>query len=183
MKESLIGNKDLFAIEYAFFEGDDSHDTEISMYVEGKNILAFDRDGEHLTTRWNLDELAEWLRQFIDNMAEDPFPVECEGQFAAQKDDNARDFDSDDDDVLEAYYEKLYDWNLRHRWHSACSGAILADVYFQLVKDDVEVSWNNEGEEDGVAFQHLNGGAKVKRDVFYSVVDAFLKEYTDHWFS
>ena len=42
MKESLIGNKDLFAIEYAFFEGDDSHDTEISMYVEGKNILAFD---------------------------------------------------------------------------------------------------------------------------------------------
>lgn len=183
IKKTLIGDKQNFGIEYAFLGENDSHETEISMYVEGKNILAFDRNGEHLTTRWNLDELAEWLRKFIDGMSDDPYPVECDGQFAAQKDDNARDFDSDDEAILEAYYEKLYNWNLRHRWHPASSGAILADVYFQLVDNNVEVSWNNEGAEDGVKFLNINGGAKIERNVFYSVVDAFLKEYADHWFS
>ena len=96
MKTSLIGDKQVFGIEYTFLDG--SHDTEIAMYVKGRNILAFERNGQIMTTRWDLDELAMWLRQFINGMAEDPYPVECEGQYAAQKDDAARDFESDDDE-------------------------------------------------------------------------------------
>lgn len=175
-----IGDKEIFAIEYAFCE--DSHDTELAMYVEGKNILAFERNGEQLTTRWNIDELAFWLRTFLEHMEEDPYPVECDGEYAAQKDDAARDFDTDDDAVFEEYYQKLYEWGLRHRWHSASAGAILADVYFQFVGDYIEVSWDNRNIGDGVNFRNLIGGGRVPKKMFWRVVDSFLKEYADHWF-
>ena len=181
MSVRAIGNPNEFSVEYEFF--DDSHDTEISIYVEGENILAFERNGEQLTTRWNLDELAEWLRQFIDEMTEDPFPVDCGGEYAAQKDDAARDFDSDDEEEFDAYYDRLYAWDLRHRWHSASAGAILADVFFQLVGECVEVSWDNEDMNEGVTFRYLTGGARIKKECFCDVVDRFLKEYAEHWFS
>ena len=180
MEKTLIGDKSIFAIEFAFLEA--AHETEIAMFVDGENILAFDRGGQSFTTRWNLDELVEWLRKFIDEMAEDPYPVECEGRYAAQKDDIARDFETEDDDAFDAYYEKLYDWDLRHRWHSASSGAILADVYFQLVGENIEISWNNAGVEEGVCFRSIYGGLSVGKEVFYSVVHAFLSAYSLHWF-
>ena len=180
MEKTLIGDKSIFAIEFAFLEA--AHETEIAMFVDGENILAFDRGGQSFTTRWNLDELVEWLRKFIDEMSEDPYPVECEGRYAAQKDDIARDFETEDDDAFDAYYEKLYDWDLRHRWHSASSGAILADVYFQLVGENIEISWNNAGVEEGVCFRSISGGLSVGKEVFYSVVHAFLSAYSLHWF-
>ena len=181
IQKQLIGNKQTFALEYAFFDG--SHETELSIYVNGINILAFERTGIILTTRWNIDELAMWLRDFIDKMSDDPYPVDCEGQYAAQKDYVARDFDSDDDEIFEAYYQKLYTWNLRHRWHSASSGAILADVFFQQVGDYVEVSWDNRNSEDGIVFLNEIGGASIPKEKFYEIVDSFLKAYACHWFS
>lgn len=181
MANLLIGNKSDFAIEYAFF--DEIYETEIAVYIRDNNILAFEENGSILTTRWNLDELAEWLRRFINTMEEDPYPVEVAGQFAAEKDINARDFDSDDDDAFDAYYDKLDEWNERHRWHPASSGAILADVYFQLMGDFVEISWNNTDCEEDVRFLNTLGGSVVPRNVFEYVVDSFLKAYADHWFS
>ena len=181
MQKKLIGDKCKFAIEYSFCEG--SHDTEIAMYVDGVNILAFDRNGECLTTRWNIDELAMWLRKFIDEMAEDPFPVECEGQFAAQKDDKAREFYTEDIDLFDEYYQKLYEWELRHRWHSASSGAILADVFFQSAGEYVEISWDNRDVENGVSFKNKSGGAKIPKELFRTTVDSFLKQYALFWFN
>ena len=67
--------------------------------------------------------------------------------------------------------------------HPASSGAILANVYFQLVGDNVEVSWNNEDAEDEVRFYSLSGGAKVQKTFFVNVVDEFLKNYALHWFA
>lgn len=181
MQSNLIGDKTTFAIEYSFC--DDSHDTEIALYVEGINVLAFERNGESYTTRWNIDELAIWLRKFIDEMIEDPYPVDCEGAFAAQKDDAAREYDTDDDELFEKYYQQLYDWNLRHRWHSASSGAVLADVYFQLVGSNVEISWDNRDVDEGVTFKSITGGAKVPLETFRAVVATFLTEYALHWFN
>lgn len=180
-QKKIIGDQSRFAIEYSFCN--DAHDTEIAMFINGSNILAYRCNGNQLTTRWNLDELALWLRDFLDEMKEDPYPVDCEGEYAAQKDDAARDFDSDDDAVFDEYYQKLYDWNLRHRWHAASGGAILADVYFQLKDDCVEISWNNKMPEDGVEFLNEIGGARVRRAEFVSIVDEFLKDYAEHWFS
>lgn len=123
------------------------------VFINNKNILAYNKNGEIFTTRWNLDELMIWLREFVDNMQEDPYPIECDGEYAALKDINAREFDSDDDDVLDEYFEKIYGWNLRHRWHYVSNGAILADVYFQLIGDKVEISWNNQETDEEVEFE------------------------------
>ena len=179
MQTQKIGNETCFAIEHTFF--DDSHDTEIAMYIAGKNILAFCREEVELTTRWNLDELTFWLREFLNHMSNDPYPVDADGEYAACKDLAARNFDIDDQEVFDAYYDKLDEWNLRHRWHTASSGAILADVYFQLVNENVEISWNNQEPEDGVIFKNILGGARIPRDQFYAVVNSFLKEYVEHW--
>ena len=169
-----------FAIKYVFF--DETHETELSMLVNGDNILSFKRDGKEMTTRWNLDELALWLRGFLDELKEDPYPVEVEGEYASIKDINAREFDTDDEDEFDVYYDKLDDWNLRHRWHPVSGGAILADLYFQLVNENIEISWNNQEPEEGVEFQYELGGVSIPKVQFFYEMDSFLKAYADHWF-
>ena len=178
--KKLIGNKDYFGISYAFL--DDEKDTEIEMYVNGSNILEFKNLGTIRTTRWNLEELAMWLRNFIDNLREDSYPVEVEGRYAAEKDDNARDFETEDEDEMDKYYDNLQEWYFRHNWHPSSSGAILADVYFQLVGDKVEISWDNRNADEGVEFSYIQGGADIDKEVFVKVVNQFLNDYADHWF-
>ena len=172
-------DKSEISIEYKFFDG--THETEFYLNLNGNNILAFERNNGTYTVRWNLDELVLWLRNFIDNLADDPYPVAAEGEFAAEKDENAREFDSDDEE-FDSYYDMLDDWNMRHRWHTASAGAVLPDVYFQQVGEVIEISWNNNGFEDEVLFKNISGGVRVDKEKFYSVVDLFLKEYADHWF-
>lgn len=166
-----------FKIAYAFFK--ETCETEIELLIDNENILEFEREGQVLTTRWNLDDLARWLRGFMDNMREEAYPVDVAGEYAAIKDINAREFESDDEDEFDAYYDSLDAWNLRHRWHTASNGAILADLYFQLVGENVEISWNNQDSEDGVSFKHKLGGTRIPRDEFTSVVDSFLKAYNE----
>ena len=178
--KKIIGNKDYFGISFAFL--DDEKDTEIEMYVNGSNILEFKKQGAIRTTRWNLDELTMWLRDFIDNLKEDPYPVEVKGRYAAEKDDNARDFESDDEDEMDKYYNNLQEWYFRHNWHHASSGAILASVYFQLVGNNIEISWDNRGLDDGFDFTYLRGGDVIKKDLFIKIVNQFLNDYADHWF-
>lgn len=176
MDNKIIGDINTFAIGYSFIDADT---TEISMYHNNKNILEFERDGSLFTTRWNIDELAFWLRDFINNMCEDPYPVEAEGEFAAHKDQSAREYDNEDDAAFDAYYDKLDEWNLRHRWHPASSGAILADLYFQQVGNTVEISWNNLDADDGIRFLDLEGGFAIDKNIFIDVIDTFLKEYAE----
>ena len=154
MNASITNYPQIFSITYAFF--DESHETEIAMLVNGDNILSFKRNGQELTTRWNLDELI--------------------------KDINAREFDTDDEEEFDSYYDKLDEWNLRHRWHPASGGAILADLYFQLIGDNVEISWNNQDAEEGVEFKYKLGGVRIPREKFSPIVESFLKEYAEHWF-
>ncbi len=47
------------------------------MYMNNCNFLEFEKEGRSLTTRWNLDEIALWLKGFLDDMKEDPYPVDC----------------------------------------------------------------------------------------------------------
>ncbi len=173
-------NTHCFKISYKFY--DKTHETEIALLIDGNNILAFSQNGKTFTTRWNLDELAFWLRNFLNNMAEDPYPVKAEGNYASIKDINARTFDSDDDEEFDAYYDKLDCWNLRHRWHTASEGGILADLYFQLNGNNVEISWNNQNPDKNVHFKYELGGVGVAKEQFCSEVDSFLKAYANHWF-
>ena len=168
-----------FDIQWKFF--DDSKETEVSMFVGGENILAFQREDETLTTRWNLEDLVFWLRDFVDNMKEEPYPVEVHGDFASIKDVNSREFDCEDESEFDAYYDALEAWNLKHRWHRDSGGAILADLYFQQVGDCVEISWNNTDCEEGVTFKFDLGGAYVLKEDFCTKVNFFLNAYADHW--
>ena len=180
MSEVTIGDVNYFAIQYAFF--DDLYSTEISMIVNGDNILSFSRDGEHRTTRWDLDELAEWLRDFIDHMQDDPYPVDVKGGYAALMDWNARDFESEDQEVFDQYYDRLNEWVWRHTWHHARAGAILSDVFFRLVGDQVEISWDNRTAEGGVQFDSVLGCGYVSKKMFVDVMNRFLQDYASHWF-
>ena len=172
----VIGDKTVFAVEYSFI---DDKETELYIYHENINILEFTRKENTFTTRWNLDSISSWLRDFLDNMCEDPYPVDTDGEYVAQKDISAREFDSDDDEEFDAYYDKLDEWNQRHRWHYASDGAIIADVYFQLVGNKVELSWNNNDLYDGVIFSSVMGGCSIDKDTFVNVVEEFLKDYAE----
>ena len=177
-EKMIAGDKNEFAIKYCFF--DDDKQTEISMFVKGKNILEFKRNGMFLTTKWDLTDIAIWLRNLIENAVDDPYPVEAEGTYAAIKDIAAREFDSEDDAVFDAYYDKLDEWNDRHRWHPHSNGGILADVYFQFVGDCMEISWNNQ--DDEVDFTYQLGGETVPKDVFIETVEKFLTAFANHWY-
>ena len=173
------GKESGFSIKYHFFEKD--HVTEIAMLVNDDNILSFERKGKQLTTRWNLDDLTCWLRNFLDRMKDDPYPVDVAGAYAAIKDINAREFDSEDENEFDAYYNKLDEWNYKHRWHTASAGGIMADLYFQLVGNYVEISWNNQDPEKGVAFKYILGGIRIPKEVFVSEVNSFLEAYRNYW--
>ncbi len=180
MERKILGNKEKFAIEYYFHN--EEHSTELSLYVENKNILAFTMYGKETTTCWNLDELVQWLRDFIDNMKEDPYPVEICEQYGAIKDDIAREKDFEDEDEFDKYYDMLDEWCFRHRWHPASAGGILADVYFQQVGEFVEISWNNKYMEDYVDYKYVIGGVCIPKEEFVSVVVGFINDYADNWF-
>ncbi|MCQ2506468.1 MAG: hypothetical protein MJ113_04740 [Lachnospiraceae bacterium] len=169
-----------FSIHYTFI--DETHETELKILVNNNNILAFSQNDQTFTTRWNLDEIILWLRQFIDNLAEDPYPVSVEGEYASIKDIKAREFDTDDDELFDAYYDKLDEWNLRHRWHTSSQGAILADLYFQLNGDFIEISWNNQDAESGILFENIIGGVSIPKELFVNEINSFLIAYCDHWF-
>lgn len=180
MDKIIIGDTVKFAIGYNFY--DDNRVTELFLYIDGVNVLEFIVDNQVVTTKWNIDDLAFWLRNFIDNMDNDPYPIDVKGLCAAEKDENARKFDSDDDDEFDAYYDKIDSWNERHRWHPACNGAILADLYFMAKDDFIEISWNNVNLEEDVKFTNLTGFSLIDKQKFYLVIDSFLKEYAKHWF-
>ena len=180
MNDNIIGDKNIFAIGYSFF--DDTRETELSMYVEGRNLLEYIHEGEKFTTRWNLNDLVVWLSDFLKNMVDDPFPYDVEGACIAEKDNNAREFDTEDLDAFDAYYEKLSNWNERHRWHPASSGAYLADVYFALIGNDVEISWDNTDAEDDIKFTSQKGFTRIPEEEFKIVLKQFIREYVDHWY-
>ena len=183
MDAAEFGSPDVFAIECAMYR--DSHETEISMFIEGRNILEFELDGRKHTACWNFDELTSWLRHFLETMEEDPYPAACSSRYAAGKDTESRNFDSDNEEVFDAWYDRLDEWNLRHRWHTASDGAILADVYFELAGDHVEISWNNADADldPGVKFSEITGGASIDRTLFEDTAGAFLNFYEAYWSS
>lgn len=179
----LFGDKAVFAIWFRDIpvEPGEERLSELSMYVRGCNILGFTYHGGHRTTQWNLDDLVAWLRSYALDMQEDPYPVDADGCCAALQDINARNYDTDDDAAFDAYYDRLYDWVHRHNWHAQSAGAILASVYFERKGEWVEISWNNEDADSGVAFDYIIGWRRVPFGVFHDVLAEFLRQYGKTW--
>lgn len=184
----LADNTAVFAIGYAFIG--DERTTEISMWVEDANLLGFTKDECHHTTRWlYLEGLVAWLNSFVLNMADDPFPIDVDGEYAAEKDANAPalapelDDDSSDEelDAFDAYLDRFEDWSWNHTWVSERGGAILSHMFFEYKDGVVELSWNNLSPEEGVTFDCEFGGTRVDAEVFKTVVLEFVDAYEKHW--
>lgn len=188
LEQTVIGDPSDFAIGYAFL-GDDRC-TELSMWAEGTNLLGFTKEGCHYTTRWlYLEDLVAWLKSFAINMADDPFPVDVDGEYAAEKDANARalapdlDDDSSDEelDAFDAYFDRFADWTWNHTWLSERGGAILSNMFFEYKDGMVELSWNNRTKRNGVKFDCEFGGTRVDAETFKAVVLVFVDAYEKHW--
>ena len=187
-KQTVIGDPSDFAIGYAFIG--DNRCTEISMFANGTNLLGFTKKGIHYTTRWMyLEDLVAWLKNFALNMEEDPFPIDVAGEYAAEKDANARELapDLDDDssdeemEAFDAYIDSFADWSWDHNWHSESGGAILSDMFFEYKDGMVELSWDNRDDAFGNVFDCEFGGTCVDAETFKTVVLEFVDAYEQHW--
>ena len=188
LDQTVIGDPSDFAIGYAFI-GDDRC-TEISMFTNGINLLGFTKEGCHYTTRWlYLEDLVAWLKDFSLNMADDPFPMDVEGEYAAEKDANARELAPEIDDgcsdeemdAFDAYFDIFADWTWNHTWLSERAGAILSHMFFEYKAGMVELSWDNRYPEEGVEFDFEFGGTRVDAETFKAVVFEFVDAYEQHW--
>lgn len=178
--DHVIGNPSDFAIGYRFI-GDDRF-TVLSMYARGRNLLGFTEEGEHHTTRWAyLEGLVAWLKSFADNMADDPYPLEVEGEYAAQKDDAAREFDSNDMEAFDAYYDLINTWAWNHTWSHEGGGAVLSHMFFEYKAGRVELSWDNRDDDPHYIFDCEFGGTRVDAETFKAVVIEFVDAYEKHW--
>lgn len=179
----ILGNKDEFGFEIILKSIED-HECEIKLFVDGKNICSFKRkdDKFYTTTRWNLDELIGFLYSTLDFISYDEaFPLEIAGECAAELDNNARDFEDEDEHEMETYYNRLNEWSYAHSWHHACSGAILADVFFRKLENGIEVSWWSDQEDDGITFKHSYGYTVVDFETYGKVIQSTVSYYNDLW--
>ena len=85
-------------------------------------------------------------------------------------------------EAFDAYYDKLDVWNQRHRWHPAADGGIIADLYFQLVGERIEISWNNKDQYVDVVFDTIEGGFSVNKDLFVGIINEFLNDYAERYY-
>lgn len=178
--DHIVGSPSSFAIGYRFL-GDERF-TVLAMYLNGSNLLGFSEVGTHYTTRWGyLEDLVGWLKAFVENMAEDPYPVQVEGEYAAQKDDVAREFDTDDMGEFDAYYDRIDVWTRNHTWRHESGGAVLANVFFEFKNGLVELSWDNRDDGSDIVFDCEFGGGCIDAESFKTVVLKFVDAYERHW--
>lgn len=177
---NIYGNKNKFAITSEYFL--DSKTTELCLFINGINIMEFENNGKILTTRGNLDELVKWLNNFINNIFEDPIPFNNNGLNLAEKASLARNFDSDDDEMFDAYYDTLDDWCYRHMWLHTNQSFILANVFFGYVNGLIEISWLNNYYKS-VKFLNYSGRFCIEKDEFVEIIKAFVNDYVDFWYN
>ena len=154
------------------------------VYGKGKNICEWKEVGssEKQTVWWNIDELINYLHETTDFLYEDdPFPVNVEGDCASELENNARDFESDNEEEMDAYYGKLNDWVYKHSWNHARSGAIVPDVLFRKVDDNMEISWWTDQEDDGRVFTNRYGYILIPKTEYENLIEEVFYSYNTMW--
>jgi hypothetical protein len=180
----IIGNKDKFGFELSKVS-DSDHTCKLKLFVDSKNICEWkDSNGKvHKEIWWNLDELINYLHDTVDFIYDDdPFPVDdIAGECASELDNNARDFESENDEEMEDYYDSLDDWTYNHSWYHARSGAVVPDVMFRKINNRIEVSWWNDQEDEGRFFTNKYGYALIDCDYYRETIEALFDSYNNVW--
>lgn len=162
----LIGNINSFGIEF----GKDTSAYQLSVYIQGKDILQFEKGGVVHRYRWKeCQDIIEWIHENMKYiLSDDKFPLPISAYSTAEKCEISYKLDLDDIEQ----YEILQEWMFRHSWFSARAGSYLADVYFVKNDNMVEISWDNTNtfKEDGIRFVFPKGKYEVNKDVFEKIM-------------
>lgn len=171
----IIGDKNSFG----FAIGKDKLAYQLSMYVQGNDILQFEKGGVIYPYRWNdCQDIVEWIHEnMIYIMHEDKFPLSISANSAAEKCELSYEADWENTEQ----YEILQEWMFKHSWFSARSGSYLADVYFARKGSMIEISWDNTNtfKEDGIKFVFPKGRYEVNKNIFEKVMDEVCSRYMD----
>ena len=178
----IIGNKEKLGFELKKVS-DSDHTCKLKLYAGGKNICEWkDSDGKtHREIWWDLDELINYLHDTIGFICDDdPFPIDnVTGECASELDNNARDFESDNNEEMEKYYDSLDDWTYNHSWYHARSGAVVPDVMFRKANDMIEISWWSDQEDEGRYFINKYGYVLVDCDEYQKEINELYDTYND----
>lgn len=175
----IVGNKEFgFEINKA-----KDHDTEFKMFINEKNILEFKFNGESRTTTWNIDDVINFLHNDVLKFTskDNQFPIDVEGISAAEKANNAREFDTEDEEEFDKYYDALNDWVYEHSWQHECQGGYIADVIFRKVGDNIEISWDNRELYEDVEYANLTGYKLIDITTFTNTIIELFDDYNNIW--
>lgn len=173
----VIGDVNTFAIK---LDEKNSRERELQLIVKNKDILQYQKDDKLLRYEWDLEDIVEWFETNLESIQfEDDYPVPVEGSSGVELYRNSFDFDTEDDEKFDEWYDKVQEWSFKHSWFSARAGSFLADVYFRKIKDQIEISWDNNGLFDNITFIQSSGVYRIETKMFKKVIERFISIYRD----
>ena len=153
----LFGNKNEFAIELENVDTTERY-MLMKLYIQNVNILEYSFDGKVYSLTGNIDELILYLDETINpTLMEIPFPFNVKGDSAIELDINARDYDSNNEDLY------------------------IPDVMYRKINDTMEISWFGVGIYDGVEFSSPKGSYLINFNLYCSIINKVTKYYKENW--
>ena len=195
----LFGRADQFALDLRIFDAPSSGGrvpdveeaswTGFALHVDGRNLCAVrDDSGGGETVEWSFFPIAEWFAGNWDAIVhEQRFPLDgCDaGEPAAwAAEQTSRPQPGTTEDEQSRRFEVWQAWWGRHALRAAAPGALVPNVFFRRVGEDVDVSWLNR--PFGARYRHFRfgevaGTAVVPVDHFCSVVHEALSAFADQF--
>lgn len=172
-KMTIIGDKSSFAIGL----GKDIYAYQLSVFVQGNDILQIEKDGVICPYRWReCQDIIEWIQENMKYiMSDDKFPFPITAPSAAEKNEICLQLDWDEIEK----YEILQDWTFRHCWFSARASSYLANIFFVRNDNTIEISWDNTNtfERVGIRCIFPKGRYEVDKDVFEEIMRGVCAAY------
>ena len=82
---------------------------------------------------------------------------------------------------MDQYYDMLNDWSFKHSWMHARDGAIVPDVMFRKINDDMEISWWTDQEDEGRFFPNRHGFIVIPCNEYELLITELFNQYNDIW--
>jgi hypothetical protein len=187
----LIGNKNIFAIEYILIDhpyGDETgimHDSwgTVKLWVKGEDLMAFDIFGgkKDEIYQWNLIYMVEW---FARNYKEILFNTEFLYGIEANNTYELLDiYDAKMPKFGEPFYGKWHDarlfWVENHNFRHSIEGTPLPDLFIRRTSNSIEFLWDNSVicENKSFIFKSLEGCEYIDATIVEQVISGFLNDF------
>ncbi|MGW0602548.1 ImmA/IrrE family metallo-endopeptidase [Streptomyces sp. NPDC002640] len=199
--ERFSGATDAFAVRMSFMpdpDGGAAAEPEessswgaLQIWVAGQNLCAHVDQGEVLqSSHWYLLPFLEWLTDNWNPLFhEEKLPNRNAEATAVTSLDRTRNAPplATEGQIL-SWEEEWYDWRSRHAMRSARAGGLFPNVVIRRVRDQIEVSWDDEplaGTQSDFGYS-FNGGAallpphQVANPLFEVATEAISHLHSQH---